>query len=71
MAQSVSSTDNYPPSRVSDLYVVDVFQTNPEKSVTIQFTSPGDDLDFGTGKLLKFNTNINYQQIIVLFLFFF
>lgn len=71
MAQSVSSTDNYPPSRVSDLYVVDVFQTNPEKSVTIQFTSPGDDLDFGTGKQLKFNTNINYQQIIVLFFCFF
>lgn len=49
MAQSVSNTDNYPPSRITDLFVVDV-QTNPDKSVTIQFTAPGDDLDFGTGK---------------------
>lgn len=50
MAQSVSSSvDNYPPSRITDLFVVDV-QNNPEtNNVTIQFTAPGEDLDFGTG----------------------
>jgi hypothetical protein len=49
MAQSVSSSvDNYPPSRITDLFVVDV-QNNPETNVTIQFTAPGEDLDFGTG----------------------
>ncbi|XP_046656009.1 calcium-activated chloride channel regulator 4A-like [Daphnia pulicaria] len=48
MAQSVSSSvDNYPPSRITDLFVVDV-QNNPETNVTIQFTAPGEDLDFGT-----------------------
>ncbi|XP_057365308.1 calcium-activated chloride channel regulator 1-like isoform X2 [Daphnia carinata] len=39
--------DIYPPSRITDLFIVEV-QTNPDMTATIQFTAPGEDLDSGT-----------------------
>lgn len=48
IAQSVPvDGDIYPPSRITDLFVVEV-QTNPGHTATIQFTAPGEDLDSGT-----------------------
>ncbi|XP_057365309.1 calcium-activated chloride channel regulator 1-like [Daphnia carinata] len=39
--------DIYPPSRITDLFIVEV-RTNPDMTATIQFTAPGEDLDSGT-----------------------
>ena len=43
------TTKDYPPSRVTDLKVV-----NSDGMVEMQWTSPGGDLDHGVGKYLVF-----------------
>ena len=50
MSENSNVGDVYPPSKVLDLAVVDIFDNQTRvPSVTINFTAPGDDLDSGTG----------------------
>ncbi len=47
----IEPTDSYPPGRVTDLRVVAMNATD-NMTISISFTEPGDDIDYGTGDRL-------------------
>ena len=51
--------DEYEPSRITDLSAIEA-KTNVGRAITIQFTAPGDDLDWGTAS----HYEIRYSKVL-------
>lgn len=57
------SMDTTAPNKITDLVTVNT--SVDEESVTVAFTAPGDDLDFGNGNKYFMTPNLNFKSEVI------